>query len=211
MTLEGAQAGMTATRNSLITGLIMVCQSTQALALGGIALLLPLIRQDLGLSFSQAGMLSAASGLVYAAMQVPTGYLADKWGPKALFIVGAVGANAMTIAFTQIDSFPLLVFNQAISGLFRAFIFTPGLLLMQAQFAEGRRATASGLSIAGGLIFNVGLNLAGPLLVVPLGWRGLLISCALAIAVAAAAFAAQGPGPKPSSRGPLPFSELPAL
>lgn len=203
--------GMSRARHTAITLLIMVCQSTQALALGGIALLLPLIRQDLGLTFAQAGTLSAASGLVYAAMQVPSGYLADRFGPKALFIAGAIGANLMTCAFTLTDSFALLVLSQAISGLFRALIFTPGMLLMQAQFAEGRRATASGLAIAGGLVFNVALNLAGPLLVAPLGWRGLLAVCAAGIALAAAGFAALGPGPRPSNRGPLSLTELPAL
>lgn len=202
---------MTRLRHALTITFIMTCQSTQALALGGIALLLPLIRQDLGLTFAQAGMLSAASGLVYAAMQIPSGTLADRWGPKALFITGALGANLMTLTFALIDSYPLLLANQAVSGFFRALIFTPGMLLMQAQFSEKRRATASGLSIAGGLIFNVGLNLAGPLLVAPLGWRGILIVCALGIAVTAVAFAAMGPGPRPSSRTPVSLTELPGL
>jgi ACS family D-galactonate transporter-like MFS transporter len=202
---------MTRFWHTAVTTLIMVCQSTQALALGGIALLLPLIRQDLGLTFAQAGMLSAASGLVYAAMQIPSGYLADRWGPKALFITGAIGANLMTLTFALIESYPLLLLNQGVSGFFRALIFTPGMLLMQAQFAEGRRATASGLAIAGGLIFNVALNLTGPLLVVSLGWRGLLMICAVGILLAACGFAAMGPGPRPSGRTPLSPAELPAL
>ena len=41
--------------------LIIICQSFQSLAVGGIALFLPLIREDLQMSFSQGGMLSAAA------------------------------------------------------------------------------------------------------------------------------------------------------
>jgi ACS family D-galactonate transporter-like MFS transporter len=195
----------------LTTAMIMVCQSSQALALGGIALLLPLIRQDLGLTFAQAGMLSAASGLLYASMQIPSGYLADRWGPKRLYVAGVVGTNLMTLSFAMIDSYPLLLANQAISGLCRALIFAPGLLLMQAQFGEGRRSTASGLFIVGGSAFAVLLNLLGPMLVVPLGWRGLLICCALAILSSAIAYALLGTAPRSSGRAPLRLSELPAL
>ncbi len=57
----------------LAVALIVACQSTQALAFGGIALFLPLIRSDVGLTFAQAGTLASASTLVYAVMQVPSG------------------------------------------------------------------------------------------------------------------------------------------
>ena len=191
--------------------MIMVCQSSQALALGGIALLLPLIRKDLGLSFSEAGMLAAASGLLYASMQIPSGYLADRWGPKQLYVAGVVGTNLMTFTFALIESYPLLLANQALSGACRALIFAPGLLLMQAQFGEARRSTASGLFIVGGSAFNVLLNLFGPLLVVPLGWRGLLIASAIGILVSALAYGMLGSAPRPSGRAPLRLSELPAL
>lgn len=59
-----------------------------------IALFLPLIREDVDITFSQAGTLAAANTLVYALMQIPAGYLADRLGPKRLFIVGLLGTNA---------------------------------------------------------------------------------------------------------------------
>ena len=202
---------MSPARHVLTTAMIMVCQSSQALALGGIALLLPLIRNDLGLSFSEAGMLSAASGLLYASMQIPSGYLADRWGPKRLYVAGVVGTNLMTFTFALIESYPLLLANQAVSGACRALIFAPGLLLMQAQFGDARRSTASGLFIVGGSAFNVLLNLFGPLLVVPLGWRGLLIASAIGILTSALAYGMLGAAPRRSGRAPLRLSELPAL
>ena len=42
---------------------LMACQSSQSLVLGGVALFLPLIRHQLHLSFAQAGTLDAASTL----------------------------------------------------------------------------------------------------------------------------------------------------
>jgi MFS family permease len=57
-------------------------QSFQALATGGIALFLPLIRTDLGLTFAQAGTLAVVSTFVYAMMQIPAGYVTDRIDPK---------------------------------------------------------------------------------------------------------------------------------
>src|SRR5438128_1918476 len=73
--------------------LLIVCQSFQALIFGGVALFLPLIRSDLHLSFTRGGLFSAVSTLVYAFMQIPAGYLVDRFGPKRLFFIGAVGVN----------------------------------------------------------------------------------------------------------------------
>jgi nitrate/nitrite transporter NarK len=152
-----------------------VCQSSQALAYAGIALFLPLIRRDIGLSFAQAGTLAAASITTYALMQIPAGYLADRFGPKRLFLLGTVGTNLLALSFPLLSSYWPLVANQAVSGVFRALMFAPGMLLMSAQFPAGRRATAMGLYVAGGFSSNIFLNSLGPIFVRSLGWRTLFV------------------------------------
>jgi predicted MFS family arabinose efflux permease len=158
---------------------LMVCQTSQALLMGGIALFLPLIRHDLGLSFTEAGSLAATSTGIYALMQIPSGFLADRFGPRRLFLVGLAGVNAMAIGFALLDAYWLLLANQAVSGFFRALVFAPGLLLMTHLFPEQRRAMAFGLFVAGGISSNVLLNLIGPVLVDPLGWRAVFVVFAL--------------------------------
>jgi nitrate/nitrite transporter NarK len=153
--------------------LVVLAQSSQALILGGVALFLPLIRHDLGISFTQAGALDAVSVLVYACMQIPSGILADRFGPRMLFVVGLLGVDLLALTFSLIDSYGLLVANQALSGFFRSLVFAPGMLLMAALFRPERRATALGLFVAGGFSSNIFLNLLGPLLEPTLGWRGL--------------------------------------
>jgi DHA1 family inner membrane transport protein len=152
--------------------ILMVCQSSQSLVIGGVALFLPLIRRDLHLSFAQAGTLDAASSLVYAFMQIPSGLLADRVGPRRLFIAGLVGVNVLAFSFSLQSEYVGLVVNQVLTGFFRALIFAPGLLLMSRLFPAQRRATAMGLYLAGGVSSSVFLNLLGPVLVGPLGWRG---------------------------------------
>ncbi|NBR29839.1 MAG: MFS transporter [Betaproteobacteria bacterium] len=55
--------------------LVFLCNCVNALSVGGIALFLPLIREDLHLSFTQAGMLSVAATATYALGQIPAGFL----------------------------------------------------------------------------------------------------------------------------------------
>lgn len=166
----------------------MLCQSSQSVLLGGIALFLPLIREDLGLTFTQAGTLAATSTLIYAFMQIPSGFLADRLGPRRLFIIGLAGTTTLAITFALVNVYWLLLANQALSGFFRALVFAPGLLLMTALFPEARRATALGLYVTGGLSSNVLLNLLGPLLVEPLGWGAVFIIFGLLGMVALAVF-----------------------
>ena len=53
-----------------------------------------LIRADLGLSFTQAGTLAAATNLTYALMQVPSGWLADRFTPRRLFLIGLLSPSS---------------------------------------------------------------------------------------------------------------------
>jgi len=155
--------------------LVVFCQSFPALTFGGIALFLPLIRADLQMTFSQAGMLSAASTLTYALGQIPAGYLSDRFGPKRLFFIGILGSTVLSLSFGLIHAFEFAVINQLVAGVFRALMFAPGLSLMASWFPPERRATAMGLYVVGGFSGNILLSLAGPVLTNHYGWRFTII------------------------------------
>src|SRR6266567_2060962 len=110
--------------------MIVLCQSVQSLAVGGIALFLPLVRRDLHLSFGQAGSLAAAATVAYAAMQLPAGVLTDRLGAKRLFLVGLFGTAALAFSFGTIHTFGWLIANQIVSGVFRSLMFAPGMKLI---------------------------------------------------------------------------------
>ena len=188
-------------RRGLGAALIVLCQSTQALAYGGIGLFLPLIRRDIGFTFTQAGVLAGAMTLVYACMQIPSGYLADRLGAKRLFITGLVGTNVLAFTLAQIHQYWLVVANQMMAGLFRSLVFAPGLLLISAVFPRHRRATAMGLYVAGGFSSNVFLNALGPFLVGPFGWRALFMAFSVAGFTLLALYWRFGaPGPRGAGR-----------
>jgi nitrate/nitrite transporter NarK len=189
--------------------LLVLCQSLQTLAAGGISLFLPLIRQDARLDFTQGGTLAAASTLVYALMPIPVGYLADRFGARRLFIVGLIGTSMLALTFALLHVYWLLVLNQAVSGVFRALLFAPGLVLISALFPPNRRAMALGLFVAGGSSSNVLLNVLGPVLVGPLGWRLLFIVFSLVGLVIAVLYWRFGyQGVRGVSGPPLPLRDL---
>lgn len=177
----GVHGSKSLKRDGITTvALVILCQSFQALTIGGIALFLPLIREDLHMTFSQAGLLSVATTLTYALGQIPAGYLSDKFGPRRLFFIGILGSTVLSLIFGLIETYWIAVVNQAVSGVFRALLFAPGLALLSSWFPPNRQATAMGLYVAGGFSGNIFLSLVGPLLVSHFGWRVPFIAFAIA-------------------------------
>jgi sugar phosphate permease len=170
--------------------LVVLCQVAHFLTLAAIPLLLPLIREDLEISFAEAGMLSAAGMLSYAFAQIPAGYLSDRYGPRRPFFIGLLAWSVLSLTFGLIHAYWLALINLFVAGFFRALLFAPGLALLASWFPQQRRATAMSLftlGIAGGSIL---LSLAGPLLAALYGWRAAFILFAVVGLGAACLFGA---------------------
>jgi len=167
--------------------LLVLCMVAHGLTFTAIPLLLPLIRPDLGISFTDAGILTAAATLSYALGQIPAGLLADRFGPRRPFFAGLIGWSSLTVGFAFIHVLWLAIACQFVAGAFRAMMFAPGLSLLASWFPPQRRATAMSLYMVGGFGGQIALALAGPLLAGLYGWRVALI--ALAVPGIAGAFA----------------------
>lgn len=170
----------TANTRAVNVSVIMLCQGFQTVSAAAIALFLPAIRQELSLSFTQAGTLSAVTILTYAMMQIPAGYLADRYGLKKLFFIGALGTPLLCVTFGFVTIFWQAVANQTVAGVFHAFLFQSGLALLASWFGAERRATAMGLSLVAIFSGQLLVNAFGPLLVAHLNWRSpfMLFGCA---------------------------------
>lgn len=151
--------------------LILACMSFQTVSLGGVALFLPIILKDLGLTFTQGGTISAAAVLVYALMQIPSGYLADRYGLKKIFFLGVLGTVVLCFSFGLVSTYWHAVLNQMVAGFFRALLFASGLVLLASWFGPQRRATAMGLSLIGLFSGQVLINAVGPSLLERFDWR----------------------------------------
>ena len=192
-----------------IAGLV-VGQSTQAILIGGLALFLPLVSADLGLSLSQVGTIAAVATMAYALAQVPAGYVTERIGARTAFAVGLLVTNLAVIGFAATDVVAVAVVAAVVSGLFRALMFTPGMVLITSLFDASRSATGAGLFVVGGVTSSLLLNLVGPVLVDHIDWRWVMAILA-APGVLLAAYIARLPvNPRPEA-GPRTRRDLTAL
>ena len=86
--------------------------------MGGLPLLLALVREDLQLSYSQAGGLASAYLLVYAFMQLPAGYFSDRYSPRKLVSIGTLGLMSLSILLACSQQYWQLLCIQLLLGFF---------------------------------------------------------------------------------------------
>lgn len=194
---------------TITSALVALCQVVHFLTFAALPLLLPLIREDLGINFTQAGMLSAAGMASYALGQIPAGYLSDRYGPKRLFFIGLTGWSVLSLSFGLITSFPLALANQFAAGAFRSLLFAPGLAQLASWFPKERRATAMSLFMLGGASGSILLSLTGPQLAQAFGWRNTFILFSVMGIAAAVLYGllARDP-PRSAARQPLAPTEI---
>ena len=75
---------------------------------------------------------------VYAAMQVPTGVLVDRYGPRRLLIAAATIMAVAQLGFALVHSFPLALLARAVLGCGDALTFVSVLRYTAARFDKRR-------------------------------------------------------------------------
>ena len=122
--LSAATLRPSSARDGVTTvSLVVLCQVFHSLTFIGVALFLPLIREDLGITFAQAGLLSAAGTLTYGLGQLPAGYLSDRYGPRRLFFIGLAMWSLLCVGFGMAGSFEVaLAVMLAVPGVTRVIL-----------------------------------------------------------------------------------------
>ena len=111
----------------------------------------------------------------YALAQIPSGWLAQKWGPRKALTLLAASWSLTTIIIAASPGIYSMIGLRLVLGALQAGIFPCATLIMASWLPPTRRALGSGLltaSMYAGMAFVA--NLTGFLLE-PLGWRNLLV------------------------------------
>jgi MFS family permease len=147
--------------------------------------LLPPIMAEFGLTYAQAGLLSAAVFYAYTSMQLPAGALGDRLGRRRMVIAGVL-LSAGTSVFTGLAGTLAMLFAARLAtGLSQGFLFSNDRVIIAATTPPGRIALGQGISFSGpGLGTTLGLMLAGYLGAL-LPWRHVFLLFALPALVAA--------------------------
>jgi len=135
----------------------------------------PLVRQDLGFSISEMGLLLSAFLWAYAAGQLPGGALVDRFGPRLMLGAGmALWSIAQGFA-GFVGSFAQFATARAFLGLGESAQFPGSVRVVRDWFNIGDRGLAIGIYNSGS---KLGPAIAPPLLtalMLPFGWRWMFI------------------------------------
>lgn len=132
------------------------------------------------------GVLGSAYFYPYAIMQIPTGLLADSWGPRktvaSFLVLAAIGSLLMGYA----PNLGLAVAGRVLVGVGVSTVFVCNFKLLAEWFSPRRFVVMGGLFMATGGLGALGASSPLAWLSDSLGWRGSLASVGLATAAIAA-------------------------
>ena len=131
----------------------------------------PLIKDELNISGTQLGTLLAAFFYTYALLQIPAGWLVDRFDVKWVFGLGFLVWSAATAATGMLHGFAALLIARIILGLGESVAFPAYGKIVGTHFQESRRGFANAIVITG-LALGPALGmLIGGNAVARFGWR----------------------------------------
>ena len=176
-----------------------------------IAVALPQLSSDLGASDVQRQWIVDAFVLVFAALLVAGGVLADRYGRRRALLVGLVAFAAGSLGCALATTAGLLIAARVVQALGPPLILPASLSILTMSFPDpGARARAIGMWGAGSG-FGIAIGpLLGGVIVSALGWRwafGLSAVAAVGLAAAVLTLIPRDRPPAPTRR----FDHLGAL
>jgi len=157
-----------------------------------------------GTTGAQLGTLHAVFFVVYAAMQIPTGVLVDRVGPRRTAAAGAVVMHGGALWFASATGYASAVGGRFLIGLGGSVIFVSLLRFVANWYRADEFGTMSGLSFAVAGIGGILATTPFALLVESLGWRVSVRLLAVAgVVLAAATYALVRDSPERAGLSPV--------
>src|SRR6202163_1035933 len=138
-----------------------------------------LIKGELHLSDLQLGTLLSAFFWTYACMQIPAGWLVDRFDVKWVFASGFFLWSVATAATGILHGFVALIVVRVILGLGESIVFPSNSKILGTHFHESRRGSANAAVIAGLALGPAIGMLVGGTVVGRFGWRPFFLALGL--------------------------------
>jgi MFS family permease len=133
--------------------------------------LAPDFMREIGFGPEELGLLTGAFFFVFASVQLPGGYVLDRFGPRAIYTACLAFAASGCLVFALGDSVLVLLAGRVLMGLGCALIMISGFVLLSRWFESERfpqvSSTLISVSHTGTLIATLPLAAAA----VWIGWR----------------------------------------
>jgi MFS family permease len=141
------------------------------LCTGLLTALLPFVKEGLGLSYLQSGLLLSAYTITSGISQFPGGWIGDRFRRYIVIAVGLGGVGLTTLAVGLTPTYYPMLVILVIMGIFAGAYHPSALSMLSDSFEETKRGKVIALHVVGGSIgFTVG-PIFGGLIAELLGWR----------------------------------------
>ena len=135
----------------------VVIFSSFGLARYAYTMLLPAMQSELGLAYSQMGMIGTANFAGYLSAVLFTPFLIRRFGPRAVISTGLFLIALALYAISFSSSYSLIMFLYTFAGIGGGLCNIPMMALITEWFASDRRGRAVGIVVCGngtGIIFT---------------------------------------------------------
>jgi MFS family permease len=146
-----------------------------------------LAEQRFGISAAQLGAFVLLQIGVYAAMQIPTGVLVDRYGPRRMLVIASLLMGIGQLLFALAPSYPSALLARALLGCGDAMTFVSVLRFAAVRFSARRYPVLVALTSTVGTVGNVLATLPLEQLLHHTGWASSFVTAASLSIVAAAA------------------------
>lgn len=172
----------------VVMGVLWTLDGAVTVMIFTLGMLLPEMREAMGFSTVQAGLLGSTFFIAMTTASLPAAIWLSRFSPKRMTVIAAFGMAALALAQGLAPGF-LALFVARMAFMYLAVIRIPAEILMIQQWFHGSRvATVNSITIGS---FSIGqfVAIAGTPLLLPLvdGWRGIHVATSflyLAVAIA---------------------------
>ncbi len=116
---------------------------------------------------------------IYTLMQVPSGWLAQRWGPRRTLSLYAAGWSAALVVAGLAGGYAQLLLGRSLMGALQAGIFPCATLILASWYPASQRGLASALLNSAMLLGGAGSVLLAAELRDSLGWDGVFFAFAV--------------------------------
>ena len=110
---------------------------------GNLAIAAPLIKDDLGLSYSQLGVLLSSFFYTYALFQIVSGWLVDRFPVVWVLALGILVWSAATFGTGLVSGFTSLLVMRLILGIGESVAYPSYSKIISRHFSESQRGRAN--------------------------------------------------------------------
>jgi len=138
--------------------------------------------KELGLTYTQSGLVVSIAAISYAAVQIPSGMASDKYGGAVVLAASQLLMIAAGLGFALAPSYEVVLITRVFMGLGAGAVIVSCVKLLSANFPSERLDWASGIFISGWGLGFIFILIVLPQVIIISGWRsGLYLTAILTV------------------------------